>query len=116
VLDEAPGSGLLMAHLALSAYERGDAEETARWAQRARATDDADGIVHAAAAALLAPAHAFAGRAAGLVAEGRTNREIAARLYLSEKTIETVLSRVFRKLDVRSRVEVAARIAAADQD
>jgi len=63
VLDEAPGSGLLMAHLALSAYERGDAEETARWAQRARATDDADGIVRAAAAALLAPAHAFAGRA-----------------------------------------------------
>ena len=53
---------------------------------------------------------------AGLVADGRTNREIAARLFLSEKTIETVLSRVFRKLGVRSRAEVAARVAAAGQD
>jgi DNA-binding NarL/FixJ family response regulator len=53
---------------------------------------------------------------AGLVADGRTNREIAARLFLSEKTIETVLSRVFRKLGVRSRVEVAARIVAGDPD
>ena len=53
---------------------------------------------------------------AGLVADGRTNREIAARLFPSEKTIETVLSRVFRKLGVRSRVEVAARVASAEQD
>src|SRR4051812_506474 len=50
---------------------------------------------------------------AGLVADGRTNREIAARLFLSEKTIETVLSRVFRKLGVRSRAEVAAQVVAA---
>jgi len=47
-----------------------------------------------------------------LVADGRTNREIADRLFLSEKTIETHLSRVFGKLGVRSRVEVAARVAA----
>ena len=53
---------------------------------------------------------------AGLVAEGRTNREIAGRLFLSEKTIETVLSRVFRKLGVRSRVEVAALVVAADDE
>jgi len=52
---------------------------------------------------------------AGLVADGRTNREIATRLFLSEKTIETVLSRVFRKLGVRSRAEVAAHVA-ADRD
>jgi tetratricopeptide (TPR) repeat protein len=52
VLDEAPGSGLLMAHLAISAYERGQAEETAAWAQRARKSDDADPLVHAAAAAI----------------------------------------------------------------
>jgi tetratricopeptide (TPR) repeat protein len=69
VLHEAPGSGLLMAHLAISAYERGEAEQTAEWAQRARASDDADGLVHAAAAAMLAPAHAFAGRAAAARAE-----------------------------------------------
>jgi DNA-binding NarL/FixJ family response regulator len=69
VLDEAPGSGLLMAHLAISAYELGAAEETAAWAQRARASD-ADRLVHAAAAAMLAPAHAFAGRADAARAEG----------------------------------------------
>jgi DNA-binding NarL/FixJ family response regulator len=63
VLDDAPSSGLLMAHLAISAYERGEAEETAAWAARARASDDDDHLVRAAAAALLAPAHAFAGRA-----------------------------------------------------
>ena len=53
---------------------------------------------------------------AGLVAEGRTNREIAGRLFLSEKTIETVLSRVFRKLGVRSRVKVAPLVVAADDE
>jgi DNA-binding NarL/FixJ family response regulator len=51
---------------------------------------------------------------AGLVADGRTNREIAERLFLSEKTIETHLSRVFGKLGVRSRAEVAARVAGSD--
>jgi DNA-binding NarL/FixJ family response regulator len=42
---------------------------------------------------------------AGLVADGRTSREIATRLFLREKTIETVLARVFPKpkLGVRSR-------------
>jgi DNA-binding NarL/FixJ family response regulator len=43
------------------------------------------------------------------------NREIATRLFLREKTIETVLARVFRKLGVRSRAEGAAHaVSAAD--
>ena len=46
------------------------------------------------------------------VATGRTNRQIGEALYLSEKTVETHLSRVFAKLGVRSRAEVAARVAA----
>jgi DNA-binding NarL/FixJ family response regulator len=50
---------------------------------------------------------------AELVAEGLTNREIAARLFLSEKTIESHLSHAFGKLGVRSRAQVAAAIAAA---
>ena len=40
-------------------------------------------------------------------AEGRTNREIGAELFLSEKTIEGHLTRIFAKLGVTSRVEVA---------
>lgn len=46
---------------------------------------------------------------ARLVCEGLTNREVAARLFLSPKTIETHLVHVFRKLDVRTRTELAHR-------
>jgi DNA-binding NarL/FixJ family response regulator len=47
---------------------------------------------------------------AELVAERLTNREIAERLVLSERTVERHLSRIFQKLDVSSRVEVAREI------
>jgi DNA-binding CsgD family transcriptional regulator len=46
-------------------------------------------------------------RVALVVAEGATNREAAGRLFLSEKTIETHLSRIYRKLGVRSRTALA---------
>jgi DNA-binding NarL/FixJ family response regulator len=45
---------------------------------------------------------------AGFVAAGHTNRQIAATLFLSEKTVENHLSRLFAKVGVRSRVELAA--------
>ncbi|MCA1677723.1 MAG: LuxR C-terminal-related transcriptional regulator [Actinobacteria bacterium] len=44
---------------------------------------------------------------AGLVCEHRTNREIAAKLFLSEKTIESHLRNIFVKLGVSSRADVA---------
>jgi ATP/maltotriose-dependent transcriptional regulator MalT len=50
---------------------------------------------------------------AELVALGRTNREIGAELFLSEKTIEGHLTRVFAKLGVSSRAEVAEVIGRA---
>jgi len=41
-----------------------------------------------------------------------TNREIGSRLYLSEKTIEAHLTRVFQKPGLRSRAQVAAALTA----
>jgi len=46
-------------------------------------------------------------RVADLVAEGRTNKEVAAALFLGERTVETHLSHVYAKLGVRSRAELA---------
>src|SRR5207244_13595166 len=45
------------------------------------------------------------------VAEGATNRETAAALFLSPMTIEAHLSRVYGKLGIRSRTELAHRFA-----
>jgi DNA-binding NarL/FixJ family response regulator len=43
-----------------------------------------------------------------LVAAGRSNTEIAAELFLSEKTVARHLSNIFTKLDVGSRTAAAA--------
>jgi DNA-binding CsgD family transcriptional regulator/tetratricopeptide (TPR) repeat protein len=51
---------------------------------------------------------------AGLVSAGRTNRQIAERLFLSTKTIETHLTHIFGKLGVTSRSAVAAVFAQLD--
>ena len=50
-------------------------------------------------------------RVAELAARGDTNKEIAARLYMGVSTVEAHLSRVYRKLGVRSRTELAGRVA-----
>ncbi len=47
---------------------------------------------------------------AGLVARGRSNREVAAELFLSVKTVEFHLRHVFSKLDIRGRRELAELI------
>ena len=51
-------------------------------------------------------------RVAELAAQGRTNREIAAELFMGVSTVEAHLSHVYRKLGVR-RAELAARLAVA---
>jgi DNA-binding NarL/FixJ family response regulator len=49
-------------------------------------------------------------RIAELVAQGRTNREVAAELVLSVHTVEGALTSLYRKLGVRSRTEMARRL------
>ncbi|WRZ95088.1 AAA family ATPase [Streptomyces sp. NBC_01007] len=52
-------------------------------------------------------------RIAGLVGGGATNREVATELFISVKTVEGALSRVYRKFGVRSRTALAHAMAVA---
>jgi DNA-binding CsgD family transcriptional regulator len=106
---------------ALASYAPAAAVEEARHAletfERLGATRDAD-----AAAVVLrelgAPARTFPKghgpltkretEVFSLLAEGRSNAEIAQRLYISRRTAEHHVARILAKLDLRSRAEVAA--------
>jgi DNA-binding CsgD family transcriptional regulator len=73
-----------------------------RWAERAR--DEAGRVgLHPTTNALTATEH----RVAGLVAAGGSNQQVAAELFMSVKTVEANLTRIYRKLSVRSRTELA---------
>jgi DNA-binding CsgD family transcriptional regulator len=74
----------------------------AAWAERARS--ELGSIGGRTRVEGLTPAER---RVAVLVAEGRTNREVAAALFLGERTVETHLSHVYAKLGIRSRTELA---------
>jgi DNA-binding CsgD family transcriptional regulator len=92
---------------ALSTFERLDAP---LWAARARALL-ARNDAHPAPASLLTPSER---RVAELAASGMTNREVAAELFISIKTVEVNLTRIYRKFDIRSRAELGRRIDQLD--
>lgn len=52
-------------------------------------------------------------RIAELVAEGMTNKEVAAALVVTPRTVESALTQIYRKLDVRSRTELARKLSSA---
>ncbi len=82
----------------------------APWAARALHELEAAGGVAAAGAREPRPDDALSAherKVALMVADGMTNREVAAALFLSPKTIERHLSQIYRTLDVRSRTELA---------
>ena len=90
---------------ALAVFERIGA---ALWAEQARAElKRISG--RAATPGALTPAEE---RVAALVAEGKTNREVATALFLSDRTVEGHLSRVFGKLGIRHRTELGPALAA----
>jgi len=84
----------------------------ALWAERARAElKRISG--RAATPGALTPAEA---RVAALVCEGKTNREVAAALYLSDRTVEGHLARIFGKLGIRHRTELSSALQARGID
>ncbi len=81
------------------------------WASRARQEQE-----RAAARSAPGALSASEQRVARLAAEGLTNREIAAQLFMSPKTVEANLARVYRKLGIRSRAELGSRLAGASRE
>jgi ATP/maltotriose-dependent transcriptional regulator MalT len=75
---------------------------TELWAQRAK-SELARGISGRQGGQALTPAER---RVAELAVSGMTNRDIATALFISPKTVEVNLSRIYRKLKVRSRMEL----------
>jgi len=95
-------------HEALAYFERGGAEP---WAGQARAELRATGVMpprdNAGGLPSLTPQEL---QVALIVAQGSTNREAAAALFLSPKTVEFHLGNTYRKLGVRSRAELVRRV------
>lgn len=74
------------------------------WCERARLELERTGVHRTAGGELSAAER----RVADLAASGATNKQIAAQLFMSVKTVEAHLSRVYHKVGVHSRTELAA--------
>jgi len=93
-----------------SAIERFEACGATVWADQARAELAATGERARRSNADLSDLTPQELKVALAVAEGATNKEAAARLFLSPKTVEFHLGKVYRKLGVRSRTELARHL------
>lgn len=76
--------------------------------QAALKTLQADGVISSIITDLPEPISEQEQRILSLIAEGRTNREIAEQIYLSEKTVRNYVSNILGKLNLSNRAEAAA--------
>jgi DNA-binding CsgD family transcriptional regulator len=91
-----------------AALERFEALGSAVWAERARSELRASGeTARRRDPSTLDQLTAQEAHIAQLVAEGRTNRDVAGQLFLSPRTIDFHLRNVYRKLGIASRMELA---------
>lgn len=89
-----------------AAYDLFDSLHATSWVEQVRAELE-PGKVPVADDPLLERLTDGEARVAREVAQGASNREIAERTFVSVKTVEATLTRVYRKLDVRSRTQLA---------
>jgi DNA-binding CsgD family transcriptional regulator len=88
-----------------------DALGAARWAEKAAA--DLARLPGRRRATLAGELTETESRVAGLVAEGLSNKEVAARLFVSVRAVEANLTRIYAKLGVRSRTELAHTLSSS---
>jgi DNA-binding CsgD family transcriptional regulator len=94
----------------LAARRTFEAAGMALWIARADAELERVGLRHGAGEELTETER----RIAELAAAGLTNRQIAAEAFVSPKTVEDVIGRVYGKLGIRSRAELGARMRSPD--
>lgn len=87
--------------------------DAAMWIARTRDELGRIGLRRPAVSDGLTPAQT---RVAELVASGMSNREIAATLYMSLRTVETHLTKIYRQLGVRSRAQLVGSMLAGPAD
>ena len=94
---------------ALAAFERLGSPP---WEQRARDEIARLGLRHRAPSELTEGER----RVAELAATGMTNRQVAEAAFVSPKTVESNLARVYQKLGIHSRAELGARMSARSRE